>query len=163
MKQLGIAVLCLVVILVVGFFVWFGYRQHNSITIVFSDASGISSGTSVLMNGVEIGSVQDIKIASDGVEVIIVLNQDVRNLLTANALFAVDPGFDNGSLPVVRVKAGQAGGIPLEPNTRLKGMNSFTLWQVVDIPQKINDFINDPHLQDSLQQIEKLTKKSVDE
>ncbi|MBW6479827.1 MAG: MCE family protein [Bacteroidales bacterium] len=163
MKKLGIAALCLVIIAVVVVSVWFGYKQHNSITIVFAEAYGISSGASVLMNGVVIGNVKNIKLASDGVEVIIVLNQNVREYLTTNALFAIDPGVDNGSLPVVRVKAGQAGGAPLAQNARLKGMNSFVLWQVTDIPQKINDFINDPHLQNSLQQIEKLTKGTVDE
>ncbi|MDK9708301.1 MAG: MCE family protein [Desulforhopalus sp.] len=151
--------IALLVALVLGggsYGLWQLYQQENSITVVFADANGLSPGTGVWMAGVEIGKVQQLQIAGDGVALSIFLKKEVREQLTDHALFVIDPGADRNSTPVVRVKAGAGGVAPLPAKVRLKGVNSYALWQLNDYSQKVFEFINEPQLQEGIKRLEQL-------
>ena len=55
---------------------------------------------------------------------------------------------------MLRVKAGPGGTAPLAANARVKGVNSYTLWQLDDYSQKVLEFINEPQLQEGIKRLE---------
>jgi hypothetical protein len=156
MKKLMIVLLVVLVLGGGSFGLWRLYQQENSIIVVFADANGVSPGTGVWMAGVEVGKVQELQIAGDGVAFSIFLKKEIREQLTDHALFVIDPGADRKSTPVVRVKAGSGGVAPLPVKSRLKGVNSYALWQLNDYSQKVFEFINEPQLQEGIKRLEQL-------
>jgi hypothetical protein len=156
MKKMVIALIVVLVLGGGGYGLWKLYQQENSITVVFADANGVSPGTAVWMAGVEVGTVEQLQIAGDGVAFLIFLKKEVREQLTDHALFVIDPGADRKSIPVVRVKAGSGGIAPLPAKSRLKGVNSYALWQLNDYSQKVFEFINEPQLQEGIKRLEQL-------
>lgn len=156
MKKIWIVLLALVVLGAAGFGGWQLYQRSNSVTVVFADAGGITPGTGVWMAGIEVGRVLGLQIAGDGVEMRVFLGKEVRRQLTETALFVIDPGTAQGGGPVLRVKAGAGGTAPLAANARVKGVNSYTLWQLDDYSQKVLEFINEPQLQEGIKRLEQL-------
>lgn len=156
MKKTILGGLILTILAVCAYGGWYGYRQQNLFTVVFPDANGLLPEAGVWMAGLEIGKVQEIRIASDGVEVFLFIKPDNRKQLTDKALFVIDPGLGDSPLPVVRVKAGARGGRALQRDTRLRGMSSIVLWQVADFPEKIQELMNEPQLKESIRRLDEL-------
>ena len=156
MKKIWLALLAVVVLGAAGFGLWRLYQDNNSVTVVFADAGGVVPGTGVWMAGLEVGRVLGLQVAGDGVEIKVFLGSKVRQQLTDRALFVIDPGTARGDRPVLRVRAGAGGTAPLAAKARLRGVNSFALWQLDDYSQKVLEFMNEPQLQEGLKRLEQL-------
>jgi len=155
MKKIWLALLAVAVLGAAGFGLWQLYQRNNSVTVVFADAGGVTPGTGVWMAGVEVGRVLGLQVAGDGVEMRIFLGDKVRQQLTETALFVIDPGPAQSGRPVLRVKPGAGGTAPLAANARLRGVNSFTLWQLDDYSRKVLELMNEPQLQEGIKRLEK--------
>lgn len=138
---------------------WRIYLHSNSITVVFTNAQGVKPDTGVWMDGIQIGRVLDLKIARDGVAIGIFLPADVRDQLTDKSLFVIDNREDKGTGPIIRVKNLSKSGNPLIAGMRLKGVDSFMVWQLSDFQEKVKKILNDPRVKEDLNQLRDLGGK----
>lgn len=159
MKKFALTVVAIIVVAAGGYGAWYVLQQQQNVTVVFSDGHGLKPGAEVWMSGVKIGKVKGIKITRDGVETVLNLDSNVRRQLTDKALFVIHPGFENGDVPVVMVKPGAPGGIPLRKNARIRGVNSYPLWLLTEIPKKLKEFENEPQVREGMRQLEKFRDK----
>ena len=107
----------------------------------------------------KIGNVNGVAVTRDGVETILHLDSNVRDQLTEKALFVINPGLENDDAPVVMVKPGPPGGRPLQSNAKIKGVNSYPLWLLTEIPEKLQDFVNEPQVREGIRQLKKIGKE----
>jgi hypothetical protein len=155
-KKIALGLLLAALVAAGGYGAWYCYRQQNMVTIVFADALGLVPDAGVWMTGLEIGKVEQVRLADDGVEVTVFIRPAARKQLTDKALFVIDPGLDKKTSPIVRVKAGPPGGGPLQGGTKIRGMNSLALWEVSDFPERLKEFMNEPQLKEGLRQLDEL-------
>lgn len=131
-----VAVLAL--ILLVGGILWgkafFGRIDDRTVTFLFDDAGGVTTGTPVSLDGVVVGSVLDISLTNDGPVVRTTISRSVRLFEEASAAIRIRE-LTGGK--VIVLDAGIVGGSEaIEP---IRGMNEADLGEIVATAARLAD------------------------
>jgi ABC-type transporter Mla subunit MlaD len=127
-------------LLIAGFIALVGYKQgwlikHTTIHFVTMDALGINKGMPVKFYGLTVGSVKDLVIADQGVEVQLTINDEYmpRILEGSRARFTREAGvIGAGVIEIIPVERGRAGLAPLGENSRIEFERSRGIAEIIE-------------------------------
>ena len=127
-------------LLIAGFIALVAYKQgwfikHTTIRFVTMDALGINKGMPVKFYGLTVGSVKDLAIADEGVEVQLTINDEYmpRILKGSRARFSREAGvIGAGVIEIIPVRGSRAGLAPLAANSRIEFERSRGIAEVIE-------------------------------
>lgn len=127
-------------LLIAGFVGLVAYKQgwfikHTTIHFVTRDALGISRGMPVKLYGLTVGSVKEMAIGDEGVEVQLEINSEYmpRILKGSRARFAREAGVVGASvIEIVPVRGSLAGHVPLGEGNRIDFERSRGITEIVE-------------------------------
>ncbi len=134
------AFLLLALLLIAGFVALVAYKQgwlirHTTIHFVTMDALGISKGMPVKLYGLTVGSVKDMAIAEEGIEVQLAINGEYmpRILKGSRARFSREAGVVGASMiEIIPVRGSRAGLAPLAEGSRIEFERSRGIAEIVE-------------------------------
>ena len=134
------AFLILALLLIGGFVGLVAYKQgwfikHTMIRFITMDALGISKGMPVKLHGLTVGSVSELRLDDEGIEVQLSVNGEYmpRILKGSRARFARESGVIGASvIEIVPVRGSRAGLAPLESGSRIEFERSLGITEIVE-------------------------------
>ena len=134
------AFLVLALLLIAGFVALVAYKQgwlihYTTLNFVTMDALGISRGMPVKLYGLTVGSVKDMAIADEGVEVQLAINgaHMPRILKGSRARFAREAGVVGASvIEIIPVRGSRAGLAPLAEGSRIEFERSRGIAEIIE-------------------------------
>jgi ABC-type transporter Mla subunit MlaD len=134
------AFLVLALLLIASFVALVAYKQgwfvhYTTLRFVTMDALGISRGMPVKLYGLTVGSVKDMAIAEEGVEVQLAINGEhmPRILKGSRARFSREAGVVGASvIQIIPVRGSRAGLAPLTEDSRIEFERSRGIAEIIE-------------------------------
>lgn len=134
------AFLFLALLLIAGFVALVAYKQgwfikHTTIHFVTMDALGISKGMPVKLFGLTVGSVKNMALADEGIDVQLAISSEYmpRILKGSHARFAREAGVVGASMiEIIPVRGSRAGLAPLAEGSRIEFERSRGIAEIIE-------------------------------
>ena len=131
----------------------FETEEDRSFVVVFGDAKGMHAWADVFLAGIRVGSVRSVDLVDMKVEVRILIDQKYQDQITTEAAFFIDSDPKLATDPLVRIKIKRAGGQPVLPGHRFKGVDSPLAWKFLGMTSDLDGLGHSEEIQEFLDKL----------